>query len=284
MFKRILLTVFAIAAVGYLQTYADDIIEFEIIIPSYNNAQWYMQNLHSAVNQDYPLFHVTYIDDCSTDGTGALVDEYVQQNNLQTRVTVIHNKQRRGAMANWYEAISACPDHKVVVNLDGDDMLAHRSVLALLAHVYQQYDVWLTYGQFGLWPQGGRGWCEKMPEHIVKNNAFRDYNPMPSHLRTFYAWLFKKIKKEDFMHEGDFFTITCDQAMMFPMMEMAGERHAFINQIVYWYNTMNSTSDHVADNGRLQSSISRVIRTKERYQRLEKPEVALRLDKPLYSN
>lgn len=262
--------------------YKDDVIEFEIIIPSYNNAPWCVQNLQSAVSQVYPHFHVTYIDDCSTDGTGEMVEKFVKDNNLQDRVTIVHNKKRWGAMANWYYTISICPDHKVIVNVDGDDMLADRQVLAHLAKIYKNYDVWLTYGQFTQWPNPARGWCKPMPEEVVKNNTFREYVHMPSHLRTFYAWLFKKIQKEDFMHEGQFFAMTCDQAMMFPMIEMAGERHACIRKVLYIYNNSNTMSDHVADEGALQSSLSKVIRAKTPYTRLAEPAIALRPGKPLY--
>ena len=55
---------------------------------------------------------------------------------------------------------------------------------------------------------------------------FRDYVHMPTHLRTFYAWLFKKINLEDLLLDGEFFKMTGDQAILYPMIEMAGERHA----------------------------------------------------------
>jgi glycosyltransferase involved in cell wall biosynthesis len=280
--KALLLTMSCLASViACSQTYYDDKIEFEIIIPSYNNAEWCIKNLQSAVSQRYAHFHVTYVDDCSIDGTGDLVDAFVRDNNLQDKVTVIHNKKRCGAMANWYYTISLCPDHKVVVNLDGDDRLAGPNVLSYLAKMYQTYDIWLTYGQFVEWPQGGRGWCVPMPTHIVENNAFRDFEHMPSHLRTYYAWLFKKIKKEDFMHEGQFVPMTCDQAMMFPMMEMARERHACIAKTLYFYNATNGISDHRI-NEKCQRDFSKIIRAKKRYPRLEEPAVPLRSDKPLY--
>lgn len=264
------------------QQYKDDCIEFEIIIPSYNNAQWCIQNLQSAVRQTYPHFHITYVDDCSTDGTGEMVEKFVRDNHLQNRVTIIHNKKRCGAMANWYYTISTCPDHRVIVNLDGDDRFASNFVLSYLENIYKNYDVWLTYGQFTQWPHPVKGWCKPMPEEVVKTNTFREYVHMPSHLRTFYAWLFKEIKKEDFMHEGKFFAMTCDQAMMFPMIEMAAERHAFISKILYYYNNSNTISDHIADEGALQSSLSKVIRAKQPYARLAEPAIPLKPGKPLY--
>ena len=48
-------------------------INFVIVIPSYNNAQWYKRNLDSVFAQTYKNFSVIYLDDCSPDGTGQLV-------------------------------------------------------------------------------------------------------------------------------------------------------------------------------------------------------------------
>src|SRR5258708_23451524 len=73
-------------------------LEFEIIIPSYNNERWCVGNVLSAVRQKYPHFHITYIDDCSTDATGQLVDALVQTYHLEEQVTVIHNSERKGAL------------------------------------------------------------------------------------------------------------------------------------------------------------------------------------------
>jgi glycosyltransferase involved in cell wall biosynthesis len=242
-------------------------IEFEIIIPSYNNERWCVGNLLSAVRQKYPLFHITYINDCSTDATGTLVDAFIQAHNLQDKITVIHNTERKGALENLYNAIHACEDHKVIVTLDGDDMLAHDEVLHRLESIYANYNVWITYGQFQEWPNGRTGFCEAMPTDIVKKNAFRSHPNLPSHLRTFYAWLFKKIKRDDLVYRGTFYEMTWDQAMMYPMMEMAGERHAFIPDVLYHYNAINSISDHRVNKG-LQGMLAQVIRSKNPYTRL----------------
>ncbi len=56
--------------------------KFVIIIPSYNNARWYEQNILSAVGQDYPDDHyrIIYKNDASTDGTGDLVGNLIAKN------------------------------------------------------------------------------------------------------------------------------------------------------------------------------------------------------------
>ncbi len=65
--------------------------------------------------------------------------------------------------------------------------------------------IWMTYGQFREWPSGRKlVFVIICLARVVQRNAFREYSAIPSHLRTFYAGLFKKIKKEDLMYAGQF--------------------------------------------------------------------------------
>ncbi len=237
-----------------------------VIIPSYNNAQWYQKNIVSVLNQQYQNYRVIYIDDCSADKTADYVQELVKQLGQERRFTLIRNKERHGALENLYNAIYSCNDNEIIVTLDGDDWFAHTRVLQRLNQVYSEREVWITHGKMKEVPSGWDGWCIPIPQDIVKKNAFRSYR-CPSHLRTFYTWLFKKIKLEDLQYKGKFFSMTWDQAMMFPMMEMAGERHAYINEVLYIYNKITPLNDNKVDPD-LQNRLEKLIRNKPPYQRL----------------
>lgn len=246
-------------------------IEFVLIIPSYNNKKWYERNLESVFMQKYPHYRVIYLDDCSTDGTGDLVDAYVRDVGMRDRVIVIHNKERMRAMANIYKAVHMCHDREIVVMLDGDDFFASDTVLDTLARVYANPDIWITYGSF-MWQVGGKqkaGWAADIPKNIVQKNAFRFYPTVPAHLRTFYAKLFKKIKREDLCENGVFYEYTYDLAMMFPMMEMAGQHFKFIPKFLYIYNDENEINDHKT--GKIKQRMTDLrIRTKPPYSPIDR--------------
>ena len=59
---------------------------------------------------------------------------------------------------------------------------------------------------------------------------------------SFITWC-KKIKKSDFLLNGQFFSAGCDLAEMIPMIEMARERVRFVPEILYVYNKLNPISD-----------------------------------------
>jgi len=241
-------------------------IEFTIIIPSYNNEDYYYRNLDSIVHQKTDAhIKIIYINDCSTDHTGQLVDAYVNQYNLQSLITVIHNQKRVGALANLYNAIHQIEDTRVVVVVDGDDWLAHDQVLKRLELEYLNKDIWLTYGQYLYYPEGFDGICKEVPHEIMQTNRFRQFSWVTSALRTFYAGLFKRIKRKDLQYKNEFFPMAYDVAMMMPMLEMASRGHiSFIPDILYVYNHRNMLSDHNT-NRELQAALTHVIYARKPY-------------------
>lgn len=162
-----------------------------VIIPSYNNHKWCERNLESVFEQKYSNYRVLYIDDCSTDNTYYLAKQTIDKYRQWNRVTLLRNKERCGAMANWYHAVNSCDDNEIIINLDGDDWLENNYVLQRVNEEYHN-GAWLTYGQFKYYPTGTVGYGSPIPQDIIDNNEFRWYPVVPTHLRTFYAWLFKR--------------------------------------------------------------------------------------------
>ena len=215
-----------------------------VVVPSYNNAEWYGKNLSSIFMQKYQNYRIIYIDDCSSDGTYELVSAYVQQCGQQERVIVIGNTERYGALANHYKAVHQCDDRAIVVQLDGDDWFAHDNVLSVINEAYADENVWMTYGQFEVYPSGKRGQCKLMPSSIITMCAYREYEWITSAPRTFYAGLFKKIKLQHLIDNGKFYRTASDLACMFPMLEMANGRLRFIDEILYVYNCKTTNNDY----------------------------------------
>jgi len=242
-----------------------------ILIPSYNNSRWYKENLDSIFSQNYTNYRIVYVDDCSPDGTGKKVEAYIEKCGKKSMVTLVKNKDRALALANIYHAIhNHCKDNEIVVMCDGDDFLAHKNVLKHINYIYSVHDVWLTHGNYMRLSNFKKRTATKpFEELVVKKNAFRSSSKGAQHLRTFYAWLFKKIDKNDLMYEGKFFSMTYDVAMFMPMLEMCGFRYYCITDALYIYNDINPINDHKRDK-KLQQRLDRLIRNKEHYPLLDR--------------
>ena len=172
-------------------------VDFVVLIPSYNNEKYCAQNLVSVLNQNYQRFRVIYVDDASTDLTNRKVKEIIGRHPRGNRVKLIRNDNNLGALANIYYSVHKyTKDDEVIVLVDGDDSLAHPNVLSRLAQEYSKNVYWVTYGQFKNKIAGDKGWAADIPRDIVRNKKLRSFPHVPTHLRTFKSWLFKKIKKE----------------------------------------------------------------------------------------
>jgi glycosyltransferase involved in cell wall biosynthesis len=241
-----------------------------IVTPSRNNAMWYQRNATAILTQHYDNYTWIYIDDASTDGTPDLIMNRIKYYDKEDRCIVVRNKKRQGALANIYHAIHTYTlADDIVLLYDGDDWLEHDRVLQIINEAYEDPHVWLTYGQMKEYPHGGSTYCQELPAEVIANQGYRTHKWVTSHLRTFYAWLFKQIKKEDLLDEAEnFWPMTWDQAIMFPLLEMAHGRWKFIQEVLYVYNGLTPFNDCKKD-PHLQKKCEWQIRKKKKYQPLE---------------
>lgn len=249
---------------------------FVVLIASYNNKKWLKENLDSVLCQDYPYFRVVYVDDNSSDMTGEEVEKYLCEHEVTIDFTLIRNSERRFKVANFYNAIHQCDDEEIIVELDGDDFFYNATVLSTLAQVYTDEEVWMTYGQhindavYRRLKQTGKftgikSWKTKpVPQNIIEKNAFREYHWVTSHLRTYYAWLFKSIKLSDLIEHDAFYPVAGDIAMTFPMLEMAHFHSRYLPNIFYVWNNHSPLNDFRKRPGE-QVFIEWKVRKKEKY-------------------
>lgn len=272
--KRIKLLIYGVSF-GVMFGAADNLClehkKLVVLIPSYNNASVYKKNLDSLFQQDYDNWRAIYIDDVSPDGTADLVDAYIKACAMEDKVTLIRNTVRSLAMANIYRAVHTCADDEIIITYDGDDWFSGNDVLSRINELYQDPQVWLTYGSYSDWPEpepevinhwmtnfGGFG-NRPVPQSVIDANSFRSFIGCTGQLRTFYAWLFKQIRLEDIMYQSDFFPMTYDVAMMVPLHEMAHGRFTYVPDVIYIHNLDTPLNDHKVD-GTLQGKLEVIVR------------------------
>ncbi len=218
-------------------------LEFVIVVPSFNNDLYFERNLNSIFSQDYKNFSVIYIDDCSLDNTYENVKNYVGRNGVEEKISLIHNNINHKALYNLYRAIHSVRNDQIVVLLDGDDWFENDHVLSNLNEYYQNSEMWMSYGQYIRYPDNGKGMCAPVTKKFLQKGKMRSHKWQYSHLRTFYAGLFKRIKLNDLIENGNFFSSAWDLAIMLPMMEMAREHVYFTPEVSYVYNYETPLTD-----------------------------------------
>ncbi|MFZ5593836.1 MAG: glycosyltransferase family 2 protein [Pseudomonadota bacterium] len=73
-----------------------------ICIPTYNGQEYLQECLDSILIQTYPDTEILIVDDCSTDDTVRIVEEYAIRDN---RIRLIKNEQNLGLVGNWNRCI-----------------------------------------------------------------------------------------------------------------------------------------------------------------------------------
>jgi len=248
--------------------------KFVILVCSYNNEKWYEKNLLSILDQNYPYFRVIYTDDVSNDQTAELVSNFLKGHDPENKVSLIRNSRNMKQTGNIYAMAHSCQDDEILVTVDGDDWLLHENVLFRLNEVYQDDNIWMTWGSYVDYPKMEKGLgALPIPIEVIDNHAYRAHRWSLSHLRTFYCWLFKKVQKSDLIRDGEFFQMAGDLAFMFPMAEMCGGRFKYLDEVFYVYNHENPLQEHRLDEP-LQLEIDAFIRRKTPYRRLKNPRQA----------
>ena len=240
-------------------------MHFKIIVPLYNVEKWISACLRSIIVQKHEDWQCVIVDDMSTDETAVKIRKIIGDD---PRFLFVQNEKKAYALKNIYDAIllSDPGPEDVIITLDGDDWLASRDVFSILKNKYETSGCWLTYGSYAEYPSGHRGkFSRQIPTYVIENNLYRTSEWYSSHLRSFKFKLWSKIDKKDLIgSDGRFYRMAWDLAFMFPMLEMSGQKAAYVEGILYVYNTSNPLNDHKVDH-QLQLATEREIRNKQAY-------------------
>ena len=239
---------------------------FNIVVPVFNAEKYIEKCLNSILKQTYKNYQVQIVDDCSTDSTFEFAASIILK---QKNFSIFRNSSRLGSLNNIVDLLNKKieePSKTIDILIDGDDYLYSGDVLNILKDKYLQTNCLITYGSH-LSSKGVQG--KKYPSFIRKLNMFRNYFWYASHLKTFRHDLWLSIDPNDFLDQnGMYYSVASDLAIMFPMLEMAGNRQEFIDEVLYVYNDKNPISDHKIRRY-AQILAAKEIRKKKKYNKLD---------------
>ncbi len=108
-------------------------MRLSIIIPIYNVEAYLKETLDSVGHQEYQDYELILVDDGSTDGSGAICDEYARQDE---RVRVIH--QENGGVSAARNAGVAAAKGDFIGFVDSDDLI-EPDMYAALVKIADEY-------------------------------------------------------------------------------------------------------------------------------------------------
>jgi len=249
-------------------------LHMTIVGTALNAEKWIGKHIESVQSQTFRNFTHVVIDAASEDFTHAVARTYAHRaragqlsetivcgdgqvgfgsktagcaRRQGEDIRLIRNDIRLSSLENCWNIWKTLPDDEVIVWLDGDDWLAHDEALAVLAKVYESpAEPWVTYGSFML-IDGEVGFAGPYhPGEEPRNSPWR-----ATHLKTFRAGLVKRLIRDSAFRsepitnvvprcllrpDGSWVEHATDKAVMYPLLEMAGEHQAFVSQILCVYN------------------------------------------------
>mgnify|MGYP001289777002 FL=1 len=237
---------------------------FNIVVPVFNSEKYIEKCLNSIIKQSHQRFQVQVVDDCSSDSSYEIASSICEKNK---NFKIFRNHRRIGALNNISNLLNRKikePSKTIDVIIDGDDFLYTSDVLNIIEEKFIKTNCLITYGSH-ISSKGVQG--KKYPRFIREFNLFRKYFWYASHLKTFRHDLWLAINPQDLLNKNrEYFSVASDLAIMFPMLEMAGNRQEFISDILYCYNDSNPISDHKIRR-KEQILTAKEIRQKKRYKR-----------------
>jgi len=215
-----------------------------VLTTSYNCSNYIPNCIHSLQIQTVKDWICWVLSDCSTDGTPDVVKFLVDGDD---RFELIENEKKLWQPGNYYYTMKRpeIGDQDVIIAIDGDDWLPDNKVFERILNVYRDPNIWLTYGSFITYHGNDHmsaGSCGLPPD---KDN-FRHFSSWyASHLRTWKAWLFRKIAFEDLLApDGTFWSVCGDLSFMLPLLEMAKNGHwKYLPEVNYIYNCETPFND-----------------------------------------
>lgn len=115
-----------------------------IIVPNYNHERFLKQRLESVFNQNYSNFEVILLDDCSTDGSQAILLEYAQHPSVSH--CVFNTVNSGNTFIQWQKGISLAKGELIWI-AESDDYCELNFLEKVIKPLLENKDVVLSFCQ-----------------------------------------------------------------------------------------------------------------------------------------
>lgn len=113
-----------------------------IMIPTYNQPQYIVQAVESALAQDYEKLEVIVSDDSTNDATKELLHQFISDR----RFSYFKNSVQLGRVANYRKLLFELAKGDWVVMLDGDDYYSDHNFIRHAAELISRYETIILVG------------------------------------------------------------------------------------------------------------------------------------------
>ncbi|MDR2342227.1 MAG: glycosyltransferase, partial [Campylobacteraceae bacterium] len=212
----------------------NDIPKVSVIIPVYNVEPYLRQCLNSVVNQTLKDIEIICVDDGSTDGSLAILNEYAQKDK---RITVLSQKNSGAAVAR--NTALKIIKGEYFVFMDPDDFYPNDNVLSKLYYTVKEQNVLVCGGSLSMYDKDNNPIQNNFPKSVFQENKlidFKDYQFEYYYQRFIYS---ARVLKDNNMYFPEYRRYE-DPVFFIHYMNICKEFYV-ISDDVYCYRTSNKT-------------------------------------------
>ena len=135
-----------------------------VILPTYNRADWLPQSIRSIMEQDYRNWELIIVDDCSSDNTGDVVREFMEQDG---RIKYIRNEVNKKLPASLNEGMKYASGEYITWTSD-DSLYKSNAFSVMLSNIEKSStNTGLVFAEFDKIDRDGKKiGCYKIPDDI----------------------------------------------------------------------------------------------------------------------
>lgn len=138
-----------------------------ILIPVFNRFNLIGKTIESALNQSFEEFEIIIVDNCSTDGTWELINDYAKKDK---RIRVFQNQKNIGPVRNWKRCIEEARGEYSKI-LFSDDLMSPNYVEVCYKLLHGNKDAAFVFSKVCLIDSNGVN--SEMIPYRVKNKFIR---------------------------------------------------------------------------------------------------------------
>ncbi|MCR6637754.1 MAG: glycosyltransferase [Sporocytophaga sp.] len=113
-----------------------------VIIPSYNHSRFLNRRIESVLGQSYSNFEVIILDDCSTDNSREIIQEFVGREKISG---VVFNESNSGSPFKQWQKGIAMAKGEIIWIAESDDTADKYFLEKLIPHFVKDNDIGIVY-------------------------------------------------------------------------------------------------------------------------------------------
>ncbi len=228
---------------------------FVFVIPAYNAKGTVAQTILSLFAQSYPLWHAIFLDDMSTDGTAEIIENLARALEIESKITVVRNTEKKWEVENVLNGISMCNEEDIVCRLDADDWLCDLDALAIINERYNSLPIDV------LWTAHRWSFTNINISNYLPAGSDPYVHPwVSSHFKTFRKSVITGIPDENFRgSDGKYFKRIGDQAIYLPVLKRSKGWH-FEPIVAYHYTIDLRPENFHTDDSHFQKAEAEYLR------------------------